>query len=201
MRSMVRSFMARIADLSNLASQEFLAWERQQPTKHEYFRGEVFAMAGGSPRHNALCSSVIGRLQEALRAGPCNVFTSDQRVSMDAGERYVYPDVTVVCGSLILQPGTSDVVENPTILVEVLSSSTEQYDRGLKWEGYQRLPSLSDYLLVSQTEARIEHFRRESSGSWVYRSAVAGGHVTLSNGVTLDVDAVFGRLLELPGDT
>jgi Uma2 family endonuclease len=192
--------VARIAERSNLSPQEFLAWERQQPTKHEYFRGEVFAMAGGSPRHNALCANVLVRLRDALGEGPCNVFTSDQRVSMHAGERYVYPDVTVVCGSLILQTGTSDVVENPAILVEVLSSSTEQYDRELNWEGYQRLPSLSDYLLVSQSEARIEHFRRESSGTWVYRSAVAGDRVTLSNGATVDVDAVFGRLLELPGD-
>ena len=193
--------MARIAERSNLSPHAFLAWERQQPTKHEYFQGEVFAMAGGSPRHNALCSSMIARLQEALRDGPCNVFTSDQRVSMDAGERYVYPDITVVCGPLILHPGTSDVLENPTVLVEVLSSSTEQYDRGLKWEAYQRLPSLSDYVLVSQNEARIEHFRRESSGSWVYRSAIAGDRVTLSNGATVDVSAVFGNLLELPGET
>lgn len=192
--------MTRIAERSNLSPPEFLGWERQQPTKHEYFQGEVFAMAGGSPRHNALCSSMSARLQEALRAGPCNVFTSDQRVSMDAGERYVYPDITVVCGPLILHPGTSDVLENPTILVEVLSSSTEQYDRGLKWEAYQRLPSLSDYVLVSQNEARIEHFRRESSGSWVYRSAVAEGRITLTNGATFDVNAVFGNLLELPGE-
>jgi len=192
--------VVRIAERSNLSPQEFLAWERLQPTKHEYFHGEVFAMAGGSPRHNALCASVLTALRSALGDGSCNLFTSDQRVSMDRGERYVYPDITVVCGDVSLQEGTTDVVANPTILVEVLSSSTEQYDRGLKWEGYQRLPSLTDYVLVSQREPRIEHFRRESSGSWVYRSAVSGGRVTLSNGATLDIDAVFDRLLELPGD-
>ena len=95
-------------------------------------------MAGGSPRHNALCANAVARLREALGDRVCNVFTSDQRVGLGAGERYVYPDVTVVCGALLLEQGTSDVVANPTILVEVLSTSTEQYDRGLKWEGYQR---------------------------------------------------------------
>jgi Uma2 family endonuclease len=192
--------VSRAADRSNLSPVEFLTWEREQAVRHEFFCGEVFAMAGGSPRHNALCSSVNARLHESLRDRGCNVFTSDQRVGVGAGERYVYPDITVICGSLELEAGTLDVVANPTILVEVLSGSTEQYDRGLKWEGYQRLPSLMDYVLVSQTEPRIEHFRRESSGSWVYRSAVSGERVTFSNGASLDVDAVFARVLQLPGD-
>jgi Uma2 family endonuclease len=191
--------MARVAQHTGLSPAAFLAWERQQPARHEYFRGEVFAMAGGSVRHNALCARVIGGLQGALPAS-CNVLTSDQRVGVSGGERYVYPDVSVVCGAVVLEPGTADVLSNPTVLVEVLSASTEQYDRGLTWEGYQRLPSLTDFLLVAQAEPRIEHFRRGEGGAWLYRSAVSGERVTLANGVALEVDAVFAGTLELPGD-
>lgn len=191
--------MGRVAERTGLSAAEFLAWEREQQGRHEYFGGEVFAMAGGSIRHNALSARVIGALQAGLPSG-CNVLTSDQRVGVSAGERYVYPDVTVVCGEVRLEPGTTDVLSNPTIVVEVLSASTEQYDRGLKWEGYQRLPSLTDYVLVSQGEARIEHFRRSADGAWVYRSSVAGEQVTLANGARLDVDATFAGALALPGD-
>src|SRR5690242_2577533 len=149
--------MARVALRSHLTPDEYLAWERTQPVRHEYYRGEVFAMAGGSMRHNVLCARVIEALGAQLR-GRCLVMTSDQRVVAAERDRYVYPDVSIVCGPMVAEPGTSDVLANPTILVEVLSESTEQYDRGGKWEGYQRLDSLTDYVLVSQAEPRIEHF-------------------------------------------
>jgi Uma2 family endonuclease len=192
--------MLRIAERRGISPSEFLSWERAQPSRHEYYRGEVFAMAGGSVRHNALCSSLNAALHAALGRGGCTVLSSDQRVGVAAGERYVYPDISVVCGPVVLEEGTSDVLSNPTILVEVLSTSTEQYDRGLKWEGYQRLASLTDYVLVSQTDARIEHFRRGEDGAWVYRTAQAGGRLELARGVTLEVDAVFSGVLDLPGD-
>jgi len=122
--------------------------------------------------------------------------TSDQRIR--TGERrYVYPDATVVCGAPVLEP--DDVIVNPTIVVEVLSSSTEQYDRGLKWDGYQILPSLTDYLLVSQDRARIELFARVDS-RWVYTAANAGERITLTSGVMLDIDAIFAGVFDLPGD-
>lgn len=156
-------------------------------------------MAGGSLRHNALCS----RVNAALHAGfgvSCTVLTSDQRVGVAGGERYVNPDLSVVSGAAQLEPGTKDVLLNPKVLIEVLSSSTEQYDRGLKWEGYQRIPSLVDYVLVSQSAPRIEHFRRDVDGSWLYRSVGAGERLALASGATLDVDALFAGVLELPGE-
>lgn len=156
-------------------------------------------MAGGSVRHNALCVRAGGQLDGALRASGCVVLSSDQRVGVD-GDRYVYPDVTVVCGAVVLEAGTTDVVANPTVLVEVLSASTEQYDRGQKWEGYQRLASLTDYVLVSQGEARIEHFRRGEAGAWIYRAAGPGERVQLSNGAELVVDAIFDGVFALPAD-
>jgi Uma2 family endonuclease len=191
--------VVRDAERSHLTPDEYLAWERDQPVRHEFYRGEVFAMAGGSMRHNALCAGVIATLAPQL-TGRCVVLTSDQRVVASQRERYVYPDVSIVCGPVITEPGTSDILVNPTILVEVLSQSTEQYDRGLKWEGYQRIDSLTDYVLVSQSERRIEHFRRDRSRTWLYQFAGDGERVVLSNESVLDVDAIYAGVFELPGD-
>jgi Uma2 family endonuclease len=191
--------VARVAQRSHLTPDEYLAWERTQPVRHEFFRGEVFAMAGGSMRHNMLCARLIETLGTQLRSR-CIVLTSDQRVVAAHRERYVYPDVSVVCGPVVAEPGTSDVLANPTILVEVLSESTEQDDRGLKWEGYQRIESLTDYVLVSQSQRRIEHFRRDRTKTWLYQVAGEGERIVLSNDAVLDVDAIFAGVLELSGD-
>lgn len=191
--------MARVAQRSHLTADEYLAWERDQPVRHEFFHGEVFAMAGGSMRHNALCARVIESLSAQLR-GRCVVLTSDQRVVAARRDRYVYPDISVVCGPAIAEPGSSDVLANPTMLVEVLSSTTEQHDRGLKWEGYQRIESLTDYVLVSQAEPRIEHFRRDRTRTWLYQFAAAGERLVLSNEVVLDVDTIFAEMLDLSID-
>jgi Uma2 family endonuclease len=190
--------MGRVAARSEMTAEAYLAWERAQPTKHEFFHGEVFAMAGASPRHNALCNLCGTALTVALRSRGCVVLTSDQRVTMSSGGRYVYPDVSVVCGPLEIE--SNDVLANPTIIIEVLSGSTEQYDRGLKWEGYQRIATLADYVLVSQGEARIEHFRRAADGTWNYRAAGPGERVTLSTDVALIVDDLYAGVLDLPGD-
>lgn len=103
------------------------------------------------------------------------------------------------CACSLRSSPWNDVLTNPTMLVEVLSSSTEQYDRGLKWDGYQRLPSVTDYVLVSQDRAHIEHFGRVD-GRWIYASAGAGGRVALTDGVVLDVDAIFAGVFALPGE-
>jgi Uma2 family endonuclease len=105
-----------------------------------------------------------------------------------------------VCGALQTEPGTVDVLVNPRIVVEVLSRSTEAYDRGDKWEAYQKAASLTDYLLVAQGAARIEHYRREGDGSWRYRLHGAGGTLTLTNGATLSVDAVYEGAFDMTGD-
>jgi Uma2 family endonuclease len=187
--------MPRVAQRSQMSVEDYLAWERAEEHKHEYFDGEVFAMAGGSLRHNALCVAVASALRSALRGG-CHVLSSDQRVRA-RHHRYVYPDVTVVCDKIAVEH--DDVLTNPSIVVEVLSARTEQYDRGLKWDGYQSLASLTDYVIVWQERARIEVFSRVD-GQWIYASANAGDRLTLTNGAALDVDAIFAGALELPGD-
>src|SRR6185436_17604574 len=122
--------MTRVAARSQLTAAEYLAWEREQLDKHEFHAGDVFARAGGSPRHHWIAGKVQSALKRALD-DHCFTFTSDQRIVFGDGTRYVYPDTSVVCGPVAVQDGTSDVLVNPTVLVEVLSSSTEQYDRGL----------------------------------------------------------------------
>jgi Uma2 family endonuclease len=192
--------MSRVAERSKLTATEYLAWEREQQVKHEYFDGEVFAMSGGSMRHNALGVEIAAVLQDALQGRGCFLFSSDMRVGIEGGARYVYPDVSGVCGGVQCQDGTRDVLVNPQIVVEVLSQGTEQYDRGLKWASYQRLPSLTDYVLVSQLEARIEHYRREAGGWWGYRALGPGERLELANGATLDIDAIFAGVFDVPGD-
>ncbi|MBK9001632.1 MAG: Uma2 family endonuclease [Myxococcales bacterium] len=183
-----------------MTASEYLAWERQQETRHEFHAGEVFAMAGGSLRHNALGAAVIGELRSALRGGSCRVLTSDQRIAAPPGSSYVYPDAAVVCGPVELEGETNDVLLNPTVVVEVLSKSTEAFDRGEKWEGYRRLASVVDYLLVSQTAAKIEHFQRQADGSWRYSVSEAGDQVRLASGATIDIDSIFAGVFELDGD-
>lgn len=114
-----------------------------------------------------------------------------RRISAKQGERYVFADAVGVCGGAQIVPGTTDVLTNPKIIVEILSRSTEKYDRGEKWDAYQRLPSLSDYLLVAQTVDQVEHYQREAGGSWRYRRFEAGETLTLSNGATVAVDAIY----------
>ena len=193
--------MTRRAARSQLTAAEYLAWEREQVDKHEFHAGEVFALAGGSPRHSWIAENVQSALKRVLD-DRCFTFTSDQRIVFADGARYVYPDASVVCGPVTLQDGTSDVLVNPTVLVEVLSSGTEQYDRGLKWEGYQKLASLTDYLLVAQHEVRVEQFQRapDGDGRWFYRAYGPGEQVSLANGAQIDVGAIYTRAFELPGD-
>jgi Uma2 family endonuclease len=192
--------MGDAAELVRMSAADYLVWERSQPGKHEYHRGEVFAMAGAKPRHNLLAAAMTAALHAGMRGKGCAVLSSDQQISAAAGERYVYADAVVVCGAVQLEPGTGDVLANPRVIVEVLSRSTEKYDRGEKWEAYQRLASLTDYLMVAQTSFRIEHYQREADGSWRYRVLTAGDNVTLTNGATLSVDAIYEGAFELPAD-
>jgi Uma2 family endonuclease len=190
--------VSRSALRTGVSADEFLAWEKEQASRHEFLRGEIFAMAGGSPRHAALSARIARALGVAL-GRECEVFSADLQLGV-GDAHYVYADATVVCGPLKIQPGTSGVVENPSVVVEVLSESTEQYDRGLKWEGYRKLVSLTDYLLVSQRSATIEHYRREPDGSWHYSALDAREQVRLTGGGEIDVASVFDGVFSLAGD-
>lgn len=180
--------------------QAFLAWERGQSERHVYFRGDVFAMAGGSPRHSRLASRIIARLDAALEGGVCDVHTWDLRLGLDDAH-FVYADAVVVCRPLSLRPGTTDVVTNPRVVVEVLSRTTESYDRGGKQAAYLALASVEHFVLVSQSEARVEVYTRESDGSFRFRVHEGGTSVRLERlDVTLSIDQLYEGVFDLPGD-
>lgn len=173
---------------------EYLAYERDSGRKHEYVDGLILAMAGGSRRHSALASRISAAL-EAARRSDCVAFQSDQKVRILATGRATYPDVSMVCGAIEGDPAdpSGATITNPTVVVEVLSPSTEEDDRGPKWQDYQLVPSLREYVLVSQAEPRIERFVRLDSGAWEY-SDVTTGKVQLSTGAALDLATLYGDL-------
>jgi Uma2 family endonuclease len=188
--------MGEPAKAQQMTAPAYLAWEREQTSKHEFHRGAVFAMAGGSPHHNYLSSAVAAELRAIVRGRGCYVFSSDQRIGASEGQRYVYADAVVVSDEVKLETGTKDVLANPRVVVEVLSPGTETYDRGEKWDAYRRLESLTDYLLLSQAAVRIEHYRREPDG-WRYSVVEAGGTVTLADGSSLSADAIYEGAFQL----
>jgi len=173
---------------------EYLAYERDSGMKHEYDAGDIVAMAGGSPRHNALASRVSAALENGRRSG-CLAFQSDQRLRIVATGRATYPDASLVCGPIERDPAdpSGTTITNPALIVEVLSPSTEEDDRGAKWHHYQLIPSLQEYVLVSQSHARIERYRRRPSGGWEYDD-ITEGSVDLLSGATLDLSHLYTEL-------
>jgi Uma2 family endonuclease len=178
-------------------AQEYLAWDRQQPTKHEFFQGEVFAMGGATREHNLLVVNITAELRNALRKKPCETYASDMRVKVPATGLYAYPDASVACGKPEFEDGTLDTLLNPLVLVEVLSDSSERCDRGKKFEQYRSIPSLTDYVLVSQDHVLVEHFRRGEGGTWVLSEVRAGGRVELLGpGCALEVDEIYLKVFD-----
>ena len=154
-----------------LTPAEYLTLERSAVIKGEYFDGEIFAMAGASRAHNLIVGNLVGELREQLRKGPCEVYPSDMRVKVDRTGLYTYPDVVVVCDEPQFEDEHGDTLLNPTLLIEVLSESTEKYDRGKKSSHYRQLPSLQEYLLVSQEEPHLEHYARQDNEHWLLTEA------------------------------
>ena len=151
--------------------EEYLRLEREAPYKSEYFAGEIFAMAGGSPAHSVICASAIRELGNLLKGNRCAPYDSNLRIFFPSTGLYSYPDASVICGPLEITDAHGDVVTNPTLVVEVLSDSTEAYDRGKKFAHYRTLPSFAEYVLVSQKEPLIEVFSRMADGTWKYTPA------------------------------
>lgn len=169
----------------------YLAWERASPQKHELFDGEVFAMAGASEEHNLIVANILRELGNLFRKRPCKVYPSDMRVKAPTG-LYTYPDVSAICGRPDFEDAELDTLLNPTVLFEVLSESTELYDRGKKFASYRTIPSLRDYVLVSQDSVSIEHFTRQADGTWNLREIRAGQRLELASiEGAIEVDEIY----------
>jgi Uma2 family endonuclease len=154
-----------------LTPEQYLEIERKADYKSEYYQGEMFAMAGASLVHNILVANLIGELHGKLRSGPCRVLPSDMRVRVTLTGLYTYPDVIAICGEPKLLDNQLDTLLNPHLIVEVLSPSTEAYDRGRKFEQYQTIESLNEYLLLASDRVHADLYTRRPDGRWLLTSA------------------------------
>jgi Uma2 family endonuclease len=155
-----------------VSPEEYLSLEREAEVKSEYFRGEMFLMAGASEAHNLIVANLIAELRAQFKNRPCKVYPGDMRVKIPATGLYTYPDVTAICGEPEFEDDHRDTLLNPTVIIEVLSDSTEAYDRGKKFEHYRRIASLSDYLLVAQDRPDVEHYLRHEDKTWLFSANV-----------------------------
>lgn len=181
------------APKARFSEQEYLEIERSAATKSEFFRGEMFAMAGASREHNSVKENIIGELHSRLKSSPCRSYSSDQRVKVDPTGLYTYPDILIVRGEPTYDPLDRDTITNPIAIIEVLSPSTESYDRGAKFRQYQLLDSLREYVLVSQSEPVIERFVRQADGTWNLStvSGVAGSFSFHSISASVPLSDIF----------
>jgi Uma2 family endonuclease len=150
-----------------LSSGEYLARERASAIRSEFYRGEMFAMSGASWEHTLIKDNLAREAGNRLKEGPCRVVTSDLRVKVDASGLYTYPDIIIVCDPPQFEDQVMDTLLNPRVIVEVLSDSTEKYDRGFKFANYRQLPSLQEYVLVAQDRPLVERYVRQDDATWV----------------------------------
>ncbi|MCC6363505.1 MAG: Uma2 family endonuclease [Bryobacterales bacterium] len=153
-----------------LTEEEYLAVERAAEIRSEFYEGEMFAMSGGTHVHSRLQVRMISELEARLTGGRCTVYSSDLRIKISETGLYTYPDVSVVCGRPLFADDRKDSLLNPSLIVEVLSPSTESYDRGRKFEHYRPVETLRDYILVSQDRVLVEHYARQEAAAWLLRT-------------------------------
>lgn len=180
-----------------LTYDEYLAFEREAEGKHEFIHGEIVGMSGGSRRHAAIAMNIGGTLFGLLAGKPCRPTSADQRIYVPLSEQAFYADVVVVCGDFQSPPEDPDAITNPTVIVEVLSPSTADRDRGTKFDHYRQLPSLTDYLLVDQHKRQVDHRHRMEPGQdlWLFRTHTGSEVVSLEAlGVSLSLDAIYANL-------
>ena len=166
--------------------------------KYEFLNGIVVAMAGASPRHNMIVTNLVALLRDALKDGPCRVFASDQRVHSLATEAYIYPDLSVVCDPPDFSNDKPASLRNPAVVVEVLSTSTRDHDRGAKPAHYRRIPSVREVLLVEPNEVRVERYQRRPDDQWLLTDVTEGDVQLASVDATLSLSAIYDKSQDLP---
>lgn len=180
---------------NTLTPEEYLAMEEKSENRHEYLAGRVYAMAGATLNHNRIVGNAFSALREALRGKPCEAFSSDLRVSVRDRRFYVYPDVLVICGKIELEPRREDTVRNPTLIVEVLSRSTKEFDAHDYLELYRAIPSMQEYVMIDQRRVYIEHYRKQGR-FWVLETLTDLNEALIfeSIGVTISLAAIYEQV-------
>lgn len=185
-----------------VSEETYLELERSSATKHEYFQGRIYAMTGAKESHNLIAANTLASLHGQLRQTSCRVYSGDMRIKVVRTGLNTYPDVVAVCGQPQFTDDVHDTIINPTVIVEVLSASTERYDRGLKFQNYRTVETLQDYVLISQDRHHIECYTRQESGLWLLQEGEGlEQRVTLSStGCTLLLKDVYEKV-ELEQDS
>ncbi len=174
--------------------EEYFAWEEQQLEKHELIDGRVYAMSGGTQNHSAIAINFLLLIKTHLRGNQCKVFNSDLKVNILNTRNYTYPDLSVTCDSR--DNSSPQYIAYPCLIVEVLSDSTEAYDRGKKFEKYRRNPNLIDYVLVSSDEMAIDIYHKNDAGDWLILSYRSGDRVELrSIGLSLAIEQFYEEIV------
>jgi len=182
---------------AHFSPEDYLAFERQSELKSEYVGGEIVAMTGASRRHNLIAGNLFANLHSQLKGSKgCEVYANDMRVRVPAADLYTYPDVVVTCGEPRFEDGELDTLLNPVLIAEVLSKSTESYDRGNKFASYRTLPSFAEYLILAQDRVHVEHSVRQPDGGWLLTetSDLQSSLVLPSIGCTLPLADVYDRV-------
>lgn len=174
------------AEQLKISPGDYLERERAAETKSEYVDGEIFAMAGATYRHNLIAINLQAELRNALKDRPCVVLGSDMKVWIESANTFAYPDVSGRCGPLDFFDSRQDVYSNPEFIVEILSDSTETYDRGGKFHRYQTLPTLREYVFVSQNLVAVDVYQRHEAG-WLYHTLQRSGEVLRLESVQADI--------------
>lgn len=179
-------------DLRRIEIDEYVALDRSGDERWEYVAGEAFAMAGASPEHNLVVANVAGALRAALRGRPCLAMSEGQKIATPRTRGYFHPDVVVVCGKPVYDERDDHAIVNPTLLVEVLSPSTADFDRGGKLVHYRSLDTFTDYVLVSLEDRRVEHHHRIEPERWLVRTGLHEGQLDLGSlEVTVSLESFF----------
>lgn len=177
-------------------AKEYLTFEAESEERHDFVDGEIYSMTGASEKHNLIMTNLIITVGSQLRKRPCKLYPSDMLVETAQTGDYHYPDISVVCGEAEIKHDKRDILVNPTLIIKVLSPSTEAYDRGKKFQNYQTLGSLQEYVLIAQDEARTERYLRQSDDQWLYSKA-AGLEATIelsSIGCALTLADVYDKV-------
>ncbi|MBF0226729.1 MAG: Uma2 family endonuclease [Desulfobacterales bacterium] len=190
--------MSEIAEKMNISEKAYLEMERVSEEKHEYFQNEIFSMAGGSYKHSTIISNIVSELRNQLRKKTCRALSSDMKVRMGKNDKYFYPDVIVVCGAAKFFDDKQDIITNPIVIIEVLSDSTEAYDRGDKFAYYRTIDSLREYALVSQKSKKIEKFFKEDKGYWRFNYTDESKQEIIFESIEckLNLDDIYEKVFE-----
>ena len=185
--------MSAIPARKYISIEDYLATEEIALEKHEYYKGEVFAMAGAGIAHNRIVRNTSTEIDSFLRDKGCEIFPSDLRVYIEANSLFTYPDLTIFCESIKMFKNRADTANNPTVIIEVLSKSTQDYDRGSKFKLYRGLSSLKEYILIASTEVLVEKYTKQADNKWQFTAynIVEESFAIEAIGLSIEVNSLY----------